>query len=164
MILRIVEYPEEVLREKARAVPEITDEIRKLADDMLETMAAAKGVGLAANQVGMPLRIITVETGTEKEHASLVVINPEIVQLEGEDTCEEGCLSIPGFYELIKRAQKAKVKGIDLKGKTFTLECEGLLARAFQHEIDHLNGIVFIDHLSPIKKQLFKREYLKDKK
>lgn len=164
MTLVIRTHPDKVLRSVAREVREITDEVRTLSKDMIETMGNARGVGLAANQVGVPLRIITLETGSEKESAPVVVVNPEIVELKAEQVGEEGCLSVPGFYETIKRAQKAVVKGTSLEGKEFHIECEGLLARAFQHEIDHLNGILFIDYLSPVKKKLFRREYLKDKK
>jgi len=145
-------------------VDAITDEIRCLCDDMVETMTAAHGVGLAANQVGVCLRVITLDTGSEKESAPIVIINPTINGLEGEDVAEEGCLSVPGFYESIKRAKKAVVSGEDIEGNAFQVECNGLLARAVQHEVEHLDGILFIDHLSPVKKQLFKREYGKEKK
>jgi peptide deformylase len=164
MVLEIRKYPDAVLRRQAETVPEITEEIRNLSLDMIETMAAARGVGLAANQVGVTLRLIVVETGAEKKSAPLVVVNPEILSLEGEEATEEGCLSVPEFYEIVKRARRALVKGKNLKGEEFTIECEGLLARAFQHEIDHLNGILFVDHLSPVKKQLFRKEYLREKK
>ena len=164
MIHPIRTYPDEVLRRVADEVKNITDEVRHLASDMAETMCAARGVGLAANQVGLSFRMITVETGSEKESNPLVVVNPIIVGLDGEDAGEEGCLSIPGFYEVIKRAKEVVVKGVDIDGKELTIECSGLLARAFQHELDHLDGILFVDHLSPVKKQLFKREYAKEKK
>ena len=164
MIRPIRTYPDEVLRKTAKEVVDVTDEVRRVCSDMIETMCAAHGVGLAANQIGLALRIVTVETGSDKESAPVVVLNPEIVSLEGEDTAEEGCLSIPGFYEPVKRAKKAFVKGVTLEGKEFRIECSGLVARAFQHEIDHLEGVLFVDHLSPVKKQLFKREYSKDKK
>jgi peptide deformylase len=164
MIRPIRTYPDKVLRNVAKEVTEVTDEIRGICADMIETMCSARGVGLAANQIGESLRIITVETGSEKESAPLVIINPEILGLDGEDVGEEGCLSIPGFYETVKRAKKAVVKGSTPEGKGLKIECEGLLARACQHEIDHLNGILFVDHLSPIKKQLFKREFAKEKK
>ncbi len=153
-----------MLRRIADEVKNITDEVRHLASDMAETMCAARGVGLAANQIGRSFRIVTVETGSEKESNPLVVVNPVIVGVDGEDAGEEGCLSIPGFYEIIKRAKKVVVKGVDIDGKELTIECSGLLARAFQHELDHLEGILFVDHLSPVKKQLFKREYAKEKK
>jgi len=164
MIHPIKTYPDGVLRRVAKEVSDITDEIRRLARDMAETMCAARGVGLAANQIGQPIRVVTIETGSEKESVPLVILNPVIVALEGEDALEEGCLSIPGFYETVKRAKEAVVKGVTIDGKEFTVECSGLLARAIQHELDHLNGILFVDHLSPVKKQLFKREYAKEKK
>jgi peptide deformylase len=164
MIHQIRIYPDGVLRRIAKEVVDITDEIRRLAADMAETMCAARGVGLAANQIGLSLRMVAVETGLERESAPLVILNPVIVSIDGEDTAEEGCLSIPGFYENIKRARQAVVKGVNIDGKEFTIECSGLLARACQHELDHLNGVLFVDHLSPVKKQLFKREYAKEKK
>jgi peptide deformylase len=164
MIRPIKTYPDEILRKPAEEVESVTDEVRGLCGDMIETMRAAHGVGLAANQVGVALRIVTVDTGSDKESAPVAVINPKIVSLEGEETAEEGCLSIPGFYEPVKRAKKALVRGITVDGEDFRIECSGLVARAFQHELDHLEGILFVDHLSPIKKQLFKREYAKEKK
>jgi peptide deformylase len=164
MILSIRTYPDRVLRQTTKRVDEVTDEVLLLCKDMIETMCAARGVGLAANQVGVPLRIIIVETGTEKKSQPLAIINPEIIHSEGEEIAEEGCLSIPNFYEVVKRAKKAVLKGIDVAGNEMTLDCEGLLARACQHELDHLNGMLFIDHLSPIKKKLFKKEYIKEKK
>jgi peptide deformylase len=157
-------YPDEVLRKVAKEVCSVTDEVCRVCADMVETMCAVRGVGLAANQIGLALRIVTVETGSEKDSAPVAVLNPEIVSLEGEEAGEEGCLSIPGFYETVKRAKKALVKGITLDGKEFRVECSGLVARAFQHELDHLEGVLFVDHLSPVKKQLFKREYAKEKK
>jgi peptide deformylase len=164
MIRPIRKHPDRVLRQRAKEVGEITPEVKALCADMVETMVAAKGLGLAANQVGVLLRVISVETGSEKESAPVVVINPEIVAAEGEDTGEEGCLSIPGFYEVVKRAEKVTVRGTTVDGREQTVECTGMLARAFQHEVDHLDAILFVDHLSPIKKQLFKREYTKEKK
>lgn len=164
MVHPIRRYPDSCLRKIAAEVRDITDETRQLCEDMIETMYAAHGVGLAANQIGLSLRIIALETGSEKESKPVVILNPSIIKLEEEDVAEEGCLSIPGFYETVRRARKAFVKGVSLKGEELTMECEGLLARAFQHEIDHLYGILFVDHLSPVKKQLFKREFLKEKK
>jgi peptide deformylase len=164
MIRPIKTYPDKVLRSVAKEVAELTDDIRRVCADMLETMCAARGVGLAANQIGVPLRIITVEAGTDKQSTPLVIINPQIVNSTGEESGEEGCLSIPGYYETIKRSKGVVVKGSNPDGEELKLECEGLLARACQHELDHLNGILFIDRLSPVKKQLFKREYSKEKK
>ena len=164
MVRIIRTYPDKVLRNVAKQVTQVTDDVRQVCIDMVETMCSARGVGLAANQIGISLRIITVETAPEKQSAPLVIINPEIMDLQGEETAEEGCLSLPGFYEVVKRGMKATVRGSNLEGKEVSIECEGLLARACQHELDHLNGILFIDHLSPVKKQLFKREYAKEKK
>jgi peptide deformylase len=164
MIRPIKTYPDEILRKPAEEVESVTDEVRGLCSDMIETMRAAHGVGLAANQVGVALRIVAVDTGSDKESAPVAVINPKIVSLEGEEVAEEGCLSIPGYYETVKRAKKALVRGITVDGGDFRIECSGIVARAFQHELDHLEGVLFIDHLSPIKKQLFKREYAKEKK
>ena len=153
-----------MLRRVAREVNGMTEETLRLCNDMVETMTAARGLGLAANQIGVFLRVIAIETGSEKESRPLVFINPGIIRLEGDEAAEEGCLSIPGFYETVKRAKIAVVRGRDPDDKEFTFECEGILARAVQHEVDHLNGILFVDHLSPVKKQLFKREYGKEKK
>ena len=155
-------YPDPVLRKVAEKVTDISAGLCKLSEDMIETMRAARGVGLAANQIGVPVRIISLELGLEKESQPLVLVNPEIVQLTSEETAEEGCLSLPGFYETVKRARQVLVKAVTLEGKEFSMECEGLLARAFQHEIDHLNGILLVDHLSPVKKQLFRKEYMKE--
>jgi len=160
----IRKYPDSILRQKASPIEEITDEVRKLAADMIETMQAASGVGLAANQVGVALRLIIVDMGGEQGPHIIAVINPQIVESAGEETAEEGCLSVPGFYEPVKRALHVTVKGIDLDGSEQTVKCTGLAARAFQHEIDHLDGTLFIDHLSPLKRQLFRKEYLKQSK
>jgi peptide deformylase len=164
MIQPIRTYPDEVLRKVAKKVPEVDEDVRRICADMIETMCSARGAGLAANQIGLPLRIITVDAGTEKKSEPIAIVNPEIVKTDGEDVDDEGCLSIPGFFETVKRAKRVIVTGFSPEGKELKVECEGLLARACQHEVDHLNGILFIDHLSPVKKQLFKREYVKEKK
>jgi peptide deformylase len=161
----IRKYPDPCLRRVSEEIKEITDEVRELAGDMIETMHDANGVGLAANQVGICVRLIVIETGAhEKEQKPIVLVNPKIVAVEDEDVCEEGCLSVPGFYEAVKRADKAVVEAIDLEGQEMLIEASGVLARACQHEIDHLNGILFIDHLSPVKKSLFKKDYQKENK
>jgi peptide deformylase len=164
MICPIRTYPDEVLRKVAEEVVGVTEEIRKVCEDMIETMCIARGVGLAANQIGLPLRIFTLETGSERRSAPLAIVNPTIVKLEGEETGEEGCLSVPGFYDKVTRAKGVVVEGLNPDGNEVRMEYEGLLARACQHELDHLNGVLFIDHLSPVKKQLFKREYMREKK
>ena len=166
MALRSIrKYPDPCLRKVCEEIKEITEETRTLAEEMVESMHAASGIGLAANQVGVCVRLVVIETGAqEKEKKPVVLINPEIVLVGSEDIGEEGCLSVPGFYETVKRAEKAVVKALDLNGHEMRLDANGVLARACQHEIDHLNGILFIDHLSSIKKRLFKKEYLKESK
>jgi peptide deformylase len=155
-------YPDPVLRKVAQKITDISTELCNLSEDMVATMRAAHGIGLAANQIGVSLRIISLEVGLEKEAPPLVLLNPEILEVVSEETAEEGCLSLPGFYETVKRARQVLVKAVTLEGKEFSMECEGLLARAFQHEIDHLNGILLVDHLSPVKRQLFRKEYMKE--
>jgi peptide deformylase len=155
-------YPDPVLRKPAEEVIDLSAEVCKLCEDMIETMRAARGVGLAANQIGICSRIICVDAGLEKEPQPLILVNPRIVELASQETAEEGCLSLPGFYENVKRAKHVLVKAITQDGKGFSMECEGLLARALQHEIDHLNGVLLVDHLSPIKRRLFRKEYMKE--
>jgi peptide deformylase len=159
-------YPDPVLREAAAPVKEVTDEIVRLAEDMLETMRYAHGAGLAANQVGVPIRLIVLEAEPDKRAngKAIAVINPVILERDSEETNEEGCLSFPKFYEYVTRARRVRVKGKTLQEEPVEMACEGYLARAFQHEIDHLNGVLLIDHLSPIKKNLFKKKYLKTDK
>ncbi len=154
-------YPEPILRKVAAPVENITDEIIRLSEDMVETMVAAHGAGLAANQVGIPSRLIIIDATLNnrgKEH--LIILNPAIVESAEEETGEEGCLSLPQFFEFVKRARKVLARGTDLQGNTIDFECEGQFARAMQHEIDHLNGTLFIDHLSPVKKDIFKKKYV----
>jgi peptide deformylase len=161
-LIEIRTFPDPILRKLARPVENVTDEILKLSEDMIETMRLSNGAGLAANQVGVPIRLITIEEHLNKqENRHIVLINPVIVETDSEETAEEGCLSVPKFYEYIKRAKKVLARGVNLKGESIELECEDQLARAIQHEIDHLNGVLFIDHLSPVKKDLFKKKYRK---
>lgn len=158
--LEIKIIPDPVLRKLAKPVDNITDEIVKLSDDMIETMILAHGAGLAASQIGLPIRLIAIDASlnpVEKEH--IILINPVIVETHLEENGEEGCLSVPGYYEYVKRAKKVLARGTGIKGNTIELDCEGQLARALQHEIDHLNGVLFIDLLSPIKKSLFKKRF-----
>jgi len=167
MIREIRIYPDEVLKKKAETVTDFNEEIRQIVNDMFETMYKRGGVGLAANQVGILKRIVIIDLHSGKENQGkeqIVLINPEIVTLEGEEIKEEGCLSLPGLYKKVKRAAYAKVKAQNLDGEEFTIEGEGLLARAFQHEIDHLNGVVFIDRLSPLQKRLALEKYKKLKR
>ena len=141
--------PDPILKQKAKRVRTIDGSIQKLIDDMLETMHTASGVGLAAPQVGVPLRVIVI--GIPEEEA-IVLINPEIVRKTGERIINEGCLSIPGYVGEVKRAESVRVKGRDLKGKDIRLKAEGLLAQALEHEIDHLNGVLYIDYLESLDK------------
>ncbi|MDI1471681.1 MAG: peptide deformylase [Thermodesulfovibrio sp.] len=164
-ILEIKKYPDDILKVKASFVDEINGNIQKLIDDMIETMYKANGVGLSAPQVGVSKRIIVVDTSPREENQSLIVlVNPEIVNSDGEIISEEGCLSIPGFITRLQRKQKVFVKGLDKNGKEIEIEAEGLLARALQHEIDHLDGILLIDRISPLKRELFRRKYKKIRK
>jgi len=161
-LLPILHYPDARLREAAKPVPKITPEILTLVEDMAETMYDAPGCGLAANQVGVALRIFVIDTAAEDEPSDLrVFINPEILELDGVQTWEEGCLSFPGATEEIKRAERVKVKALDREGQEFTLEAEGLLAVAIQHENDHLNGVLMIDKLSALKKRMMSKKVQK---
>ncbi|MCL5266380.1 MAG: peptide deformylase [Chloroflexi bacterium] len=155
-VLPIVRADNPVLREKAKKVTRVDQSINKLIDDMIETMHAANGVGLAAPQVGVSLRLIVVQEFMENEVGELepgqiiVLLNPEIVKTSGEYETDEGCLSLPGYVGTIKRAEKVTVKGLNRQGKEVRIKAEGLLAEAFQHEVDHVNGILFFDHLPSI--------------
>lgn len=162
MILRIRKYGDPVLETKADPVAEFDGELRQLAADMFETMYANKGVGLAAPQVGVSKRLAVIDwSAGEDEGAKLVLVNPEILVKEGTQIGEEGCLSIPGFREDVKRAWRVRVRAQDLEGNFFETEGEELLARAIQHEIDHLDGILFLQHLSLLKRDLIKRKIRK---
>ena len=148
-LLKIYTGEDPVLRKKCRSITKIGKKLRTLAKDMLETMYHANGVGLAAPQVGISERMVVIDVGT----GPIVLINPEITKTEGENRDVEGCLSIPGRSEYVTRAERVNVAAYDLNGKKINLAAEGLLARAFQHEIDHLNGILFIDYLDNTKEQ-----------
>ena len=157
-MLEILEFPDPRLRTQAKEVKTVDDSIRKLADDMLETMYDAPGVGLAAIQVNVPLRVIVVDITTEQNEPR-VFINPIITPV---DTCtkesQEGCLSVPGFYEPVARYERIRVHALDKNGQTFELECDELLSICIQHEVDHLNGKLFVDYLSPLKRQRIKKK------
>lgn len=165
---KILTFPDPVLRETAKNVSEVTSETKTLIQDMLETMYSAKGIGLAAPQVGESLRVVVIDTRTldqdgarykseemtdleKKVKQPLILVNPEIIQKDGKTTYEEGCLSVPGFYEEVERANRVVVRAIDGNGREFTLETDGLLAICIQHELDHLAGQLFIDRLSLVK-------------
>jgi peptide deformylase len=158
-ILEILEYPDPRLHKIATPVPVVNAEIRDLVRSMAETMYAAPGIGLAATQVDVHKRVIVIDVSEAKD-SLLVLINPEILAAEGEQECEEGCLSVPGYFEKVRRAEKVRVRALDEKGKPFELDVEGLLAVCVQHEMDHLMGKVFVEYLSPLK-QLRLRNKLK---
>jgi peptide deformylase len=161
-IRTILHYPDKRLRNKAEPVREITPEIRALVDDMAETMYAAPGVGLAAPQVGASVRIFVIDVAPADAPSDLrVFLNPEIIVREGVVTWEEGCLSFPGIHEDIERAESVTVRAMGMDGKTFELSAEGLLAIAIQHENDHLDGMLMIDHLSLLKRRMMDREMRK---
>jgi peptide deformylase len=158
MVRPIVKYGAEVLHQPARLVEEITGEVAQLARDMVETMYRAPGVGLAAPQVGVPLRLFVVDITLGHDPRGLItLVNPEWVAREGVQVEEEGCLSVPGFSASVARPQRAVVKGLDLEGHEQTYEGQGLLARAFQHEMDHLEGKVYLDRLRGIRRSLLVR-------
>lgn len=164
-IREIRKYPDPVLRNKTSRVERVDRDLDRLIEDMVETMHAAPGVGLAANQVGVPLQLAVIDLSSREDegqrHPLIVIINPEILSMEGSVIEEEGCLSIPDYAEKVKRAARVRVRALDRSGKPFEIEAEGLLAKAFQHEIDHLNGLLFVDRLSSLKKGLFKRKFKK---
>jgi peptide deformylase len=154
-ILNILEYPDPRLHKIAAPVPVVNNEIRQLVRDMAETMYAAPGVGLAATQVDQHKRVI-VNDVSETKNDLLVLINPEILAAEGEDENEEGCLSVPGYYDRVKRAARIRYRALDVEGSWFERDAEGLLAVCIQHEMDHLVGKVFVEYLSPLKQQRLK--------
>ena len=163
MILEIRKYGDPVLETRCEPVAHFSSQsLKKLVDDMFETMYAYKGVGLAAPQVGELLQLTVIDTSAGEDPAArLVLINPQILSLEGQQLGEEGCLSIPGFREDVRRAMSARVSAVDLHGKPFEVTGEDLLSRALQHEIDHLHGILFLKHLSPLKRDLIRRKISK---
>lgn len=163
MVLKIRKYGDPVLETPCDPITEFgTDELRQLVDNMFETMYANKGVGLAAPQVGVSKRLTVIDPSAgEDPKAKIVLVNPELVKLEGRQVGEEGCLSIPGFREDVKRAMRVKVKAKNAAGDEIELEGEELLARAIQHENDHLNGVLFLKHLSPLKRDMIRRKIRK---
>ncbi|HVJ94886.1 MAG TPA: peptide deformylase [Labilithrix sp.] len=162
MIRTILHYPDKRLRERGKTVEAITPELHRLIDDMAETMYAAPGVGLAATQIGELLQLFIIDIADENSPSELrVFINPEIVERTGEITWQEGCLSFPGVQEDVDRAAHVRVRAQDRDGKWFELEADGLLAIAIQHEYDHLQGVLMIDHMGPLKKRLTHRKMVK---
>lgn len=162
MVRTILHYPDKRLREPGKKIAKVTPELRKLIDDMAETMYAAPGVGLAATQIGELLQLFIIDVASDDEPSDLrVFINPEILESNGEITWQEGCLSFPGIQEDIDRAARVRVRAQDRDGKVFELEAEGLLAVAIQHEYDHLQGVLMIDHMGALKKRLTHRKMVK---
>lgn len=162
-LLTILEYPDTRLRKKALPVERVDDSIRTLVDNMLETMYAAPGIGLAANQVNVQKRVIVIDISEEK-NAPLCLVNPEIVWTAGTEEMDEGCLSVPGVFEKVRRAEKVKVRALDRAGSAFELEADGLLAVCLQHEIDHLEGKLFVDYLSALKRLRARKKLEKDRR
>ena len=163
---KIVIEPDPILREKSEILEKVDDELRNLLDDMLETMYAAPGIGLAAVQVGVLKRLIVIDISKEKEKKNpLFLINPEIISKSKKTSIhEEGCLSLPGHFAEIERPAECQIKFIDYDGKEKELRANGLLATCIQHEIDHLNGVLFIDYLSKLKKDMIVKKLIKYKK
>ncbi|RMD79896.1 MAG: peptide deformylase [Gammaproteobacteria bacterium] len=156
-ILPILHYPDPRLRVKAAPVERVDEEVQRLLDDMLETMYEAPGVGLAAPQVDVPRRLIVIDISKERDQP-LFLVNPEILDREGSIRIEEGCLSVPGIYEPVERAERIRFRALDREGRPFEREAEGLLAVCVQHEVDHLDGRLFVDYLSELKRQRIRKK------
>jgi peptide deformylase len=158
--LTILQFPDPRLRKVARPVETVDESVAQLADDMLETMYASRGIGLAATQVNRDIRLLVLDLSEQRDEPQ-VFINPEIVEREGAQVCEEGCLSVPGEYAEVERAERICVSALDRDGEPFELDADGLLAVCIQHEIDHLDGKVFVDYLSPLKRRLIEKRLKK---
>ena len=161
--LPILEYPDPRLRIRAEPVTKVDDEIRALIDDMLETMYAAAGIGLAATQVDRHQRILVIDI-SDARNDPCCLINPEIVSAEGATASDEGCLSVPEYYDAVERAERIRVRALDRSGKEIEFDADGLLAICIQHEMDHLDGKLFVDYLSEMKRSRLKKKYLKKSK
>ena len=162
-ILRILEFPDPRLRKKAVPVADVDDDLQNLIDDMFETMYAAPGIGLAATQVDVHKRLLIADVSQEKDEPR-VLINPEILDKDGVAVTEEGCLSVPGYFEEVERAEHIRFRYLDRDGNPIETEAEGLLAVCIQHEIDHLNGKLFVDYLSEAKRQRIRKKLEKDRR
>jgi peptide deformylase len=162
-LLQILEFPDPRLRTRAQSVTQVDTALRKLVDDMFETMYAAPGIGLAATQVNVAKRLLVIDI-SERRDQPLVLINPEVVAREGVEETEEGCLSVPGVYDKVTRAERILVRALDRDGKPFELEADGLLAVCIQHEIDHLDGKLFVDYLSELKRTRIRKKLEKERK
>lgn len=162
-ILEILEFPDPRLRTRAEPVDRVTDDLRQLAEDMLETMYAAPGIGLAATQVNVHKRVLVVDVSENRDQPQ-ILINPELIERDGEQVMEEGCLSVPGIYDTVQRAQHIRVRSLGLDGQPFEMEADGLLAVCIQHEIDHLDGKLFVDYLSDLKRQRIRKKLEKSRR
>lgn len=162
-VLDVVLYPDERLATQCEPVAQVDEELNRFIDDMFETMYDHEGIGLAAPQVGVLKRVVTIDIEGDKAN-QVVLINPEIIESSGETGIEEGCLSIPGHRALVQRKEKVKVKALNRQGEEIIFEADGLFAICIQHEIDHLNGVLFVDHLSALKRQRIKEKMQKFKK
>ncbi|EGQ8087698.1 TPA: peptide deformylase [Vibrio vulnificus] len=162
-VLQVLTFPDDRLRTVAKPVEKVTPEIQKIVDDMIETMYDEEGIGLAATQVDIHQRIVVIDI-SESRNEPMVLINPEILEKRGEDGIEEGCLSVPGARALVPRAAEVTVKALDLDGNEFTLEADDLLAICIQHELDHLQGKLFVDYLSPLKRKRIQDKLAKIKR
>ena len=162
-ILNILQFPDPRLRNVARPVDQVDDAIRKFADDLLETMYAAPGIGLAATQVNVDKRVIVIDVSEDKSEP-LYLINPKILELQGVEEMEEGCLSVPGVYETVQRADQVRIRALGLDGEPFEMEANDLLAVCIQHEIDHLDGKLFVDYLSQLKRTRIRKKLEKDQR
>lgn len=162
-LLTILEFPDPRLRTRAQPVTRFDAALAKLAKDMLETMYAAPGIGLAASQVDQHIQMLVLDVSEEK-NAPLVIINPRIVASEGRETCQEGCLSVPGIFADVERAENIRIEAQDLDGKAFELSADGLLAVCIQHEMDHLAGKLFVDYLSPLKREMVRKKLEKQRR
>jgi peptide deformylase len=160
-ILDILRFPDPRLRNQAKPVVEVTESVQKLIDDMFETMYDAPGIGLAATQVNVAKRVIVLDI-SEEHDVPLALVNPEILEKEGEEQMDEGCLSVPGVYEPVTRAEHIRVRALDRDGNVFEQEVDGLLAVCIQHEIDHLDGKLFVDYLSNLKRQRIRKKLEKE--
>ena len=156
-LLEILHFPDKRLRNEAVPVTTVDDELRRLIDDMFETMYAAPGTGLAATQVNVARRVMVIDVSSEQDQP-MVFINPEIVESSGIEEMDEGCLSVPGVYETVQRAERVRVRALDRDGEAFEMETGDLLAVCIQHEIDHLDGKLFVDYLSPLKRQRIRKK------
>jgi len=159
-LLPILRFPDPRLHKVARPVAEVDDSIRQLIDDMAETMYEAPGIGLAATQVDVHKRVVVIDVSEDKNEL-LALVNPVITERSGEQVCEEGCLSVPGIYDKVSRAEQVTVQALDRDGKPFELSADGLLAVCIQHELDHLEGKVFVEYLSPLKQNRIKTKLAK---